>query len=167
MTTETAHEMVLTRVFDAPVEDIWRAWIEPEQIRRWWGPMGFTCPVAEMDVRPGGTSLVCMRAPAEFGGADFYNTWTYSAVIPMERLDFVQRFTDDRRNPLDPADLGLPAGIPREVPHTLTFTPLDDHRTELTVTESGYSSEEVVATSRAGMEQVLDKLAAILASPSA
>ena len=57
---------------------------------------------------------------------------------------------------------GLPPGIPRDVPHVLTFTALDDNRTELTVRESGYVSAELAALSRAGMEQVLDKMAAIL-----
>ncbi len=167
MTTDSSHDMALSRVFDAPIEDVWRAWTEPEQVRRWWGPSGFTCPLAEMDVRVGGTSLVCMRAPAEYGGGDLYNTWTYAAVVPMERLEFLQRFTDAARNPIDPADIGLPAGIPREVPHVVTLMPLDDHRTELSVTESGYASEEVVATSRAGMEQCLDKMAATFARRSA
>jgi hypothetical protein len=88
---------------------------------RWWGPAGFTSPVAEMDVRQGGQSLVCMRAPAEFGGGDSFHTWTYATVVPNERLEFVQTFTDGKRNPVEPADLGLPAGIPRDVPHVVTF----------------------------------------------
>ena len=121
MATPKTYDMVLTRTFDAPVEDVWRAWTEPELVKRWWGPTGFTTPLAEMDVREGGTSLVCMRAPAEFGGQDMYNTWTYATVIPMERLEFVQTFTDADRNPVEPADLGLPPGIPRDVPHGLTF----------------------------------------------
>jgi len=64
------HDLAVTRVLDAPVEEAWRAWTEPERVRRWWGPTGFTSPSADMDVRVGGTSLVCMRAPAEYGGQD-------------------------------------------------------------------------------------------------
>jgi uncharacterized protein YndB with AHSA1/START domain len=154
--------MALTRVFDAPVEAVWRAWTEPDLVKRWWGPESFTAPVAEMDVRVGGTSLVCMRAPAEFGGQDLYNTWTYEAVVPEERLEFVNRFTDQHRTQVDPASLGLPPAIPREVRHVLTFKPLGDDRTEFSVTEYGYPDEEIVAMSRGGMEQVLDKLAAAL-----
>ena len=161
MTTATTHDMALTRTFDAPVEDVWRAWTEPELVKRWWGPTGFTAPIAEMDVRKGGTSLVCMRAPAELGGQDLYNTWTYVTVIPMERLEFVQTFTDADRNPVEPAELGLPPGIPRDVPHVVTFTALDSGRTEVRVTASGYSSSELAEFSRGGMEQCLDKMAAI------
>jgi uncharacterized protein YndB with AHSA1/START domain len=152
----TRHDMVITRVFDAPVERVWQAWTDPEQVMRWWGPTGFTAPVARMDVREGGTSLVAMRSPQ---GQDLYNTWTYRTVEPGRRLEFVHRFADEAGNQRDPAELGLPAEIPREVPHTLTFTAVGDGRTELTVTEYGCPSEQIAGFSRAGMEQVLDKLA--------
>ncbi|HVG65858.1 MAG TPA: SRPBCC domain-containing protein, partial [Actinomycetota bacterium] len=84
----TEHNVVVTRVLDAPVEPVWRAWSESEQMMRWWGPTGFTCPVARMDVREGGTSLVCMRSP---DGHDIYNTWTYERVAPMRELEFIHR----------------------------------------------------------------------------
>jgi len=77
--------MVLTRTFDAPLEKVWQAWSDAELVKQWWGPQGFTCPVADMDFREGGTSLVCMRAPAEYGGQDMYNTWTYTKIMPMQR----------------------------------------------------------------------------------
>jgi hypothetical protein len=53
-----------------PVEERRKAWTEPAYVMRWWGPTGFTCPRAEMDVRVGSRSLVCMRALAEYGGGD-------------------------------------------------------------------------------------------------
>ena len=52
------HDVVVTRRFDAPVERAWNAWSDPEDVRQWWGPTGFTCPRADMDFREGGTSLV-------------------------------------------------------------------------------------------------------------
>jgi uncharacterized protein YndB with AHSA1/START domain len=50
-------EFTITRVFDAPRELVWRAWTDPEHMSRWFGPHGFTTPLATvtMDVRPGGT----------------------------------------------------------------------------------------------------------------
>jgi uncharacterized protein YndB with AHSA1/START domain len=153
------HDMVLTRVFEAPVEAVGTAWTDSEQLMRWWGPTGFTCPVARMDVRQGGTSLVAMRSP---DGQDHYNTWTYGSVEPTRRLEFVQRFADQDGNQLEPADLGLPPDVPDEVPHVLTFSAQDDGSTELTVRESGYPSEQIVEVSRTGMAQCLDKLAASL-----
>ena len=54
--------LVVTRVFDAPAENVWRAWSDAEMVKLWWGPTGFTCPFARIDFREGATSLVCMRA---------------------------------------------------------------------------------------------------------
>lgn len=161
MSDSTTHtrDMVLTRVFDAPIERVWRAWTEPEQVMQWWGPEGFTAPVADMDVREGGTSLVCMRSP---GFGDLYNTWTYHKIVPMERLEFIQRFADKDGKQINPADVDLPPEIPREVPHVVTFRALSDNRTQMTVTEYGYPSDQIVEMSRAGMAQVLDKMAASL-----
>jgi uncharacterized protein YndB with AHSA1/START domain len=91
-------DLVVTRVFDASVQQIWNAWSDPDQVMRWWGPDGFTCPVAKMDFRPGGTSLVCMRAPKELGAQDMYNTWTYEEIVPMKRFVYILRFTDKDGN---------------------------------------------------------------------
>jgi len=149
------------RVFDVPVEQAWKAWSEPTYVRRWWGPAGFTCPLARLDFREGGTSLVCMRAPREMGGQDMYNTWTYTTIRPNERLEFVLKFSDEDGRPVDPTASGAPPGVPTEVRHVISFTPLDEHTTQMTVTEHGYTSAQVVEVSKAGLEQCLDKMVAI------
>jgi uncharacterized protein YndB with AHSA1/START domain len=118
-----------------------------------------------MDFREGGRSLVCMRAPQEFGGMDMYNTWTYRQITPHQAIEFVQHFSDAQGQPIEPAAAGLPPGIPFEVRHVLTFRPLDDGRTEFTVTEYGYTRPEVVEMSRGGMQQCLDKLEETLLHP--
>lgn len=158
----TTYDMTTTRVFAAPLAAVWQAWSDAEQVKRWWGPTGFTAPVAEMDFREGGTSLVCMKAPAEYGGFEMYNTWTYVTIEPLAAIEFIHKFADKDGSQLDPATLNLPAGIPSEVRHVLTFKALDDDHTEFTVTEYGYANEEVVATSKAGMDQCLDKLAQVV-----
>jgi uncharacterized protein YndB with AHSA1/START domain len=160
--TETFN-VVVTRVLDAPVEEVWMAWSDPEYVMRWWGPTGFTSPSAEMDFRVGGVSLVCMRAPAEYGGQDMYHTWTYTEVNPHERIEFISNFADKDGAHLDPAAMGMPLGVPHDVPHVITFKAAGDNRTEMTVTEYGYTTEQARDLSRAGMEQCLDKMAAIFA----
>jgi uncharacterized protein YndB with AHSA1/START domain/predicted enzyme related to lactoylglutathione lyase len=153
------HDLAVTRVLDAPTEEAWKAWTEPAYVMRWWGPTGFTSPLAELDVREGGTSLVCMRAPAEYGGQDMYNTWTYREVVPPERLEFVLDFTDADRAPL--ADEAIPPGVPRAVRHVVTLRPADGGHTELTVQEFGYGTAEARDVARAGLEQCLDKMVAM------
>jgi uncharacterized protein YndB with AHSA1/START domain len=55
-------DIVLTRVFDAPLEALWKAWTEPEQVMKWWGPTGFTSPTCKIDFREGGKFVFHMRA---------------------------------------------------------------------------------------------------------
>jgi uncharacterized protein YndB with AHSA1/START domain len=162
-TQTTQRDVVITRRFDAPIELVWKAWYEPESVKRWWGPQGFTCPVARMDFREGGTSLVCMRAPKEFGGQDYYNSWSYQKIVPLERIEYILYFVDENGKRIDPTSIGLPAGMPQEVQNLVTFKRAGS-QTELTVTEYGYPSDQIADLSKAGMEQCLDKMAAIFAT---
>lgn len=55
--------LVITHVFDTPVELVWKAWTDPERMKRWWGPKNFTSPFCKIDFRVGGKYLYCMRSP--------------------------------------------------------------------------------------------------------
>jgi len=155
--------MFISRIFDASPEQVWKAWSTEEMVKQWWGPKGFTCPVAKMVFKEGGTSLVCMRAPKEFGGQDMHDTWSYQKIVPKTRIEYVLNFTDQDGNKLDPAAIGMPPGIPKDVPHVITFKDLGNNKTEVTVTEYGYTSADVVNLSKSGMEECLDKMAEALA----
>jgi uncharacterized protein YndB with AHSA1/START domain len=164
MSTEpNKNNVVVTRVFEAPVEKVWNAWVEPEMVMQWWGPIGFTCPLAEMDFCEGGTSLLCMGAPQEFGGQDMYSTWTYTKIVPNERIEYIFNFSDKDGNKLNPAQLGVPAGVPEDGHHVVTFKDLGDNRTEMTVREHGYTSDQAHDISKSGLEQCVDKMAVIFA----
>lgn len=76
-------ELVLTRLIDAPREKVWRAWTEPELLKRWFAPKPYTTPVAELDVRPGGSAFIVMRGP---DGKDLPNHGVYLEVVRHERL---------------------------------------------------------------------------------
>ncbi len=155
-------DLVVKRVFDAPVDQVWRAWSDPEYVKQWWGPHGFTAPVAEMDFREGGTSLVCMSSP-EYG--DQYSTWHYRRIAPLSHIEYVHHLADEAGAAADPTDLGMPADFPQGQRHLVTFTSLDDGRTELTVTEYEWSVGQMMEYSKIGLEQCLDKMAAILSRP--
>jgi len=60
--SEAKQDLVVTRVFDAPVEDVWRAWSDGEHVMHRWGPKGFTSPACKMDFREGGKYIFHMRA---------------------------------------------------------------------------------------------------------
>jgi uncharacterized protein YndB with AHSA1/START domain len=159
-----AGSVVVTREIDASPDAVWRAWRDPDLIRQWWGPAGFTCPRADVDFRVGGTTLVTMQAPPEYGGFLMHNRWTYTELSEPTRIEFVNEFADEDGQPIEPAAAGIPAGVPAQVPHVVDLEPLADGGTRVTVTETGYTSEEARAQSQVGQEQVMDKMQALLAS---
>lgn len=83
-------ELVLTRVIDAPRAKLYRAWTDPELLKQWFAPRPYTTPVAELDVRPGGTNLIVMRDPE---GKDHPNRGVYLEVVENERLVFTDAYT--------------------------------------------------------------------------
>ncbi len=151
----TKHDLVFTRVFDAPVEQVWAAWIDPAYVRQWWGPDGFTAPVAKMDVREGGTTLVCMSSP-NFG--ESYSTWRYTEVEPLQHMAFIHNLADQDGNTIDPASVGMPPDFPQDLPYVVTFEAVDGTRTRLTVTEYGWTAGQMMQLSELGMNQCLDKM---------
>jgi uncharacterized protein YndB with AHSA1/START domain len=153
-------DIVITRVFDAPVEQVWQAWSDPEYVMQWWGPNIFTSPLAKIDFRKGGTSLVCMRSP-EYG--DNYSTWEYQEIVPMERIEYIHNLADEDGNKIDPVTIGMPADFPRDQCHTVTFKDLGDNKTEMSVTQYGWTEGQMMKMAQMGLEQCLDKMAAIFA----
>jgi uncharacterized protein YndB with AHSA1/START domain len=99
-----------------------------------------------------------MRSP---DGVAFYNTWTYQRVEPGQRLEYLVAFCNDKGEMVEPASLGLPPDLASEVPHVVVFE-ADGKGTRVTVTEQGYTSEQTLEMSRMGLEQCLDKMAALV-----
>ena len=95
--TGSERELVLTRIINAPREKVYRAWTEPALLKQWFAPLPWTTPVAETDVRPGGSSLFVMRDP---DGNEFLNRGVYLEVVKNERLVF----TDAYVNAWEPSD---------------------------------------------------------------
>ncbi len=85
-------EIAATRIFDAPRDLVWRAWIDPKQIVQWWGPNGFTTTTYEMEVKPGGIWRFVMHGP---DGRDYHNRITFLEVLAPERLVFRHGGGDD------------------------------------------------------------------------
>jgi len=154
-------DLVITRIFDAPLEQVWKAWSETADVMRWWGPTGFSCPLAEIDFREGGTSLLAMRPPKDFGNEDLYSIWTYRKIVPMDRIEYIHNLADKDGHKIDPTTINMPPDFPQDQLHTITFKVLGANKTELTVTEHDWPQGQMVKMSEMGMNQCLDKMAAI------
>jgi uncharacterized protein YndB with AHSA1/START domain len=77
------HDIFITRTFNAPRELVWRMFTEPQHMMKWWGPKGFTTPVCEIDLRPGGIWRYVMRAP---DGGEFSVDQVYHEITAPERI---------------------------------------------------------------------------------
>jgi uncharacterized protein YndB with AHSA1/START domain len=163
--TRSTRTLVVSRIFNAPIDLVWRTWTDPELLMQWWGPDLFTCPFAKMDVREGGTSIVCMRAPKEYGGQDMFSAWSYRKIVPMASLDFIQHMADKDGNRVDPKALGLPPEFPSETRTLVTFEALSSDKTKMVVSqfEMPTADSELGKHAEIGLNQSVDKMKAIFA----
>lgn len=83
-------ELVISRIIDAPRDKVFRAWTDPALLVQWFAPLPWTTARAELEVRPGGSSLVVMRGP---DGSEYPNRGVYLEVVPNERLVFTDAYT--------------------------------------------------------------------------
>lgn len=86
----TNRELILTRVYDAPRDLVYKAWTDPEMLKHWFVPKPWTISRAETDVRIGGSSLIVMRDP---DGNEYPNRGVYLDVVKNERLVFTDAYT--------------------------------------------------------------------------
>lgn len=73
----------LTRRIKAKPAAVFRAWTEVSELKKWWGPPGFTVPEAEIDLRVGGRYRIVMQSPQ---GPAFTLSGVYQEVSPPHRL---------------------------------------------------------------------------------
>ncbi len=81
-------ELVISRVFDAPRQLVYKVWTEPEHIKNWWGPGPFTAPRCEVDLQVGGGYIYVMRSP---DGQEFPVQGEFIEIVKNEKLVY----TDD------------------------------------------------------------------------
>ena len=151
------HDVVVTRIINAPVATVWKMWTDPNEVVKWWGPADFTSPSARIDFREGGEYVFAMTAPHYQGGEDSFTSGIYKEIVPMKKLVFTQGLSDmnGKRLPLDQ----LPPDFPEDILVTIEFKDVNG-MTELTITEKGWKPSTMSAFAYAGMHQSLDKLAA-------
>jgi uncharacterized protein YndB with AHSA1/START domain len=160
-----AEEFVISRVFDAPRDLVWKAWTESERLLRWWGPKGCTLVSCTLDLRPGGIFHYHMRFP---DGLDTWGKFVFREIVAPERLIFVVSFSDEKggvtRNPWN-------SSWPLEWLSTVTFEE-QGGGTKLTVrwapdVSATELERKTFADGRQGMQQgwtgTLDRLSAYLA----
>lgn len=166
--TDNKDGIVIERIFDAPRAMVWKAWTDPEMIKKWWGPEGFTAPSIKVDLRVGGKYIFAMHGPkGSEWDKDMYSSGVYKEVVPHEKLVSTDYFSDENGNKMKPTDYGQDTGFPSEMTVTVTFEDMDGGKTKLTITYPRPENEQhFQAMLKSGMKEgwnsSLDKLAASL-----
>jgi uncharacterized protein YndB with AHSA1/START domain len=157
--TKKGKDLIITRIFDAPRELVWKAWTVPELAMRWWGPEGFTAPVTKIDLRVGGKYLYAMRSPE---GKDFWSTGVYRELVPMERIVATDSFSDEKGNVVPASYYGMTGDWPSELLATMTFED-QKGKTRFTLRHECLPPGEMTESAKAGWNGSFDKLEKVLA----
>src|SRR5208283_786150 len=94
--------LVITRMFDAPRELVWKAWTEPQRMVKWQGPRGFTSTIERSDFRLGGAYRIHMRGP---DNDDHWRQGAYREIVAPERLVMAGCWADAEGKPKGPETL--------------------------------------------------------------
>lgn len=95
-------ELIITRLFNAPREKVFEAWVDPDHFKNWFGPHDSTMPTCRIEARPGGTIFFCHHfegGNAVFKGErDIWIKGSYLEVVRPEKLVFALHFSDEAGN---------------------------------------------------------------------
>lgn len=80
-------ELVFSRLLNAPIALVWELFVDPQHLKNWWGPDGFTNTIRKMEVRPGGRWELTMRGP---DGTDYQGQCIFREVIRHKRIVYEQ-----------------------------------------------------------------------------
>lgn len=152
---EDRKELIITRIFDAPLKLVWNSWTESERVMHWWGPKGFTSPFCEIDFRVGGKYLFCMRSPH---GKDYWNTGVYRKIIPYERIVSTNSFADENGEVVPASHYGMDLEWSLELLLIITLEK-HEHKTKLTIHHVGFPSDADSESAKQGWNESFDKLA--------
>lgn len=133
---QLSKDFVMSRVFDAPRDLVWKSFTEVERMKQWWGPKDFTVITAKMDLRPGGFFHYAMKAP---DGTVMWGKFVYREIKAPERIVFINSFSDEgggvTRHPLAPT-------WPLEMLSVFSFEELPGGKTKFTLHWSPHNASE-------------------------
>ena len=154
------NSVVIERTLAAPVETIWKMWTDPEHFAAWYGPMGATIPVANMDATIGGKRHICMAMETPDGPMQMWFVGEFKEVVENQRLVYTDAMGDEDGNAMTPEQMGMPEGSPASTEVIVELEAVDGG-TKMTMTHVGIPADSPGAS---GWAMAIDKLEALLAS---
>jgi len=150
--------IVITRIFQAPVEWVWKAWTDQEIIEQWWGTIGHRSKYVCMEFQEGGKFFLDMEGA---DGSIFWRTGIYEKIIPHKKIVCTDSFADKDGNIILGNDIGRLGNWPRKLYITIEFEVIDAQQTKMMVSHEGVpkdGQEECIE----GWNQALDKFAEVV-----
>jgi uncharacterized protein YndB with AHSA1/START domain len=140
-------EFVISRVFDAPKNVVYKAWTDSSDLKQWWGPKGTKVTECTLDLKPNGTLHYCLKP---MFGPEMWGKFVFKEILPQEKLTFINCFSDKNggitRHPYAanwPLELMSVVSFTEESGKTklsVTWTPINSNDQELKAFEEGQSS---------------------------
>lgn len=153
VTAEKQKTITIKRTFDLALATVWKAWSEPESLKKWWGPKEYTCPDCTIDFRVGGKFLASMQGE---DGKKIWSTGTYKEIIPLKKIVNTDSFADSKGNIVPAADYKMPGDWALELLVTVKFEEVDG-KTNLEMQHAGLPAE-MSDDCMKGWQSSLDKL---------
>ena len=94
-TMEKKRTITLKRIFNLPLNTVWKAWSEPASFKKWWGPKEYTCPDCSIDFKIDGTYLASMQ---DASGKKIWSTGKYQEIVPKKKIVYTDSFADSHGN---------------------------------------------------------------------
>lgn len=151
-------QLEFERSYPVPPATVWRAWTEPDLLRRWWAPKDASVTDCEIDLRIGGTIHIVMEAGEGMGkyrGTRWPMSGTFTTIEPTTRLSYDARSWTE----------GEEAGTTIEHVNNVTFTPsgnATEVRLTVTITKIGPKAKMAAFGMKWGYKAYLDKLDEVL-----
>jgi len=148
----------IERIFNAPIEDVWDMWTDPELFKKWYGPNGMSVPIAEMDVRVGGTRKINMAMDMPERKVSMWFIGVYKEVRRPSRLVYTESMCQEDGTLISPQAMGMPEGHP-DITEVVVDLREDDGKTVMTMVHIGVPEG---TAGEGGWKQAFDKLASSL-----
>ncbi|MDD4975786.1 MAG: SRPBCC domain-containing protein [Bacteriovorax sp.] len=128
----------VTRIFDAPIDFVWKAWSNEELMKQWWGPEGHTCPNAKIDFREGGKYVSAIK---DLAGKVVWSSGIYKEIETYKKIVCTDHFSDENGNPILASDVGMAGDWPEDLLITIEFSNTHSGQTKMIIEHVGIPKE--------------------------
>lgn len=152
-TKEKKETITINRTFDLPLDTVWKAWSESENVKKWFSPEGYTCPSSSIDFKEGGKYHNSMKAP---DGKETWSTGTFKEIVDHKKIVYSDSFADSEGKVVSASYYNMPGDWDKELKVTVEFEEKNG-KTEMKMRHEGLPAE-VADDCIKGWQSCFDKL---------